>query len=175
MDPRIIVRVVMSVVLFIWVAACGVWFVRRSRRLIAGSGLIAHVVCERCGSRFDVNVSELTRTFLSKSRSSTKTKVRGGALVNEPAYQRFAKKVMCPHCRVRVWANVENVNELNAWLRPTMLRAGLQCLAIMVLGGALVLGASSVAMSLADRAAESRTQELREQLQEAFEERYGVE
>ena len=155
-DPRLIVLMVMGVALLAWVVFCGVMAVRRLRSSASRSGLVAQATCDTCGARFDVDAAELARTFVSKSRSVTKTRRRGAALVDEPRYQRFSKKVWCPHCGAQRWANIENVNELNERLRPELMR----------------LGAASVAMGFADRAAEARVEEARQQQRDALMEHY---
>ena len=173
MGLRIIVLLVMGAVLLGWVVFCGVQYVRQSRRAMAGAHLVAHAVCGECGSRFDVDSSELAKTFMSRSRSVTRTKVHGAALVNEPRYSSFSKKVRCPRCGREIWANVENVNELNAQMRPAVLRIGVRWLVVMVAGGLVVLAISAAAMGVANRAAEARTEELRQQQRDALMERYG--
>lgn len=135
---------VMGVTLLAWVVSCGVMAVRRLRSSASRSGLVAQATCGTCGARFDVDAAELARTFVSKSRSVTKTRCRGAALVDEPRYLRFAKKVWCPHCGAQRWANIENVNELNERLRPELMRVGIRCLLVMAVGGFIILGAASV-------------------------------
>ena len=148
-----IVLMVMGVALLAWVVFCGVIAVRRLRSSASRS-------------------AELARTFVSKSRSVTKTRRRGAALVDEPRYQRFSKKVWCPHCGAQRWANIENVNELNERLRPELMRVGIRCLLVMAVGGFIILVAASVAMGFADRAAEARVEEARQQQRDALMEHY---
>lgn len=172
MDPRLIVLMVMGVALLAWVVFCGVMAVRRLRSSASRSDLVAQATCDTCGARFDVDAAELARTFVSKSRSVTKTRRRGAAHVDEPRYRRFAKKVWCPHCGAQRWANIENVNELNERLRPELMRVGIRCLLVMAVGGFIILGAASVAMGFADRAAEARVEEARQQQRDALMEHY---
>lgn len=167
-----IVLMVMGVTLLAWVVSCGVMAVRRLRSSASRSGLVAQATCGTCGARFDVDAAELARTFVSKSRSVTKTRCRGAALVDEPRYQRFSKKVWCPHCGAQRWASIENVNELNERLRPELMRVGIRCLLVMAVGGFIILGAASVAMGFADRAAEARVEEARQQQRDALMEHY---
>lgn len=171
---RTIVLIVSGAILLGWVVFCGIQYVHTTRRVVSQRKVPAHVVCDECDAHFDVDVSELMQTASFKSRSITRTKREGAALVEEPEYSRFAKKVYCPHCGKRVWANVTNINELNKLLRQTAVQNGLRWLAAMVVGGALVFVLSAVAIGFANQAAEQRTEELHQQLEDNFRERYGI-
>ena len=142
--PEMIATLVMAVALIAWVVVCAVMFVRSARRQVAGSGFVGHAVCEKCGARFDMAGAELAHGFLTKSRSVTKTRVQGGALVNEPRYSKFAKRVQCPVCGENAWVDIENVNELNAQLRAMQLRCGVKWLLIMVAGGVVVMAVRGI-------------------------------
>lgn len=174
MDMRILALVAFGVVLLAWVVFCGMQYVRTTRRTISQLSVPAHMVCDECGHRFDVDISDLVKTALSRSRRVTRTRRVGVALVDEPEYSRLAKRVFCPHCGKQVWANVENVNELYALSRRTAVRGGLHWLVVMALGGFLVLALGAVAIGFANRAADQRTDELQQQLEESFNERYGI-
>ena len=143
--PDTIATLAMAVVLLVWVVFCAVMFVRAARRQLAESGLVGHAVCEKCGARFDMAGPDLARGFLTKSRSVTRTRVRGGALVNEPEYGKFAKRARCPACGESAWVDIENVNELNAQLRSARLRCGVKWLAVMAAGGLVVMAARGIA------------------------------
>ena len=143
--PDTIATLAMAVVLLIWVVFCAVMFVRAARGLLAGSGLVGHAVCEKCGARFDMAGPDLARGFLTKSRSVTRTRVQGGALVDEPEYGKFAKRARCPACGESAWVDIENVNEINAQLRSAQLRCGVKWLAAMAAGGLVVMAARGIA------------------------------
>lgn len=174
MELRTLVLVALGVVLLAWVVFCGVQYVRTTRRAVSQLRVPAHMVCDGCGYHFDVDISDVVKTAFSRSRSVTRTKRVGAALVDEPEYTRFAKRVFCPHCGRQVWANVENINELNELSRRTVVRSGLRWLVAMLVGGLLVFALGAVAIGFVNRAADQRTDELQQQLEESFNERYGI-
>ena len=148
MSASVIVLIVMGVTLFSWIIACAVHFVRSGRVLLRTSGLTAHLTCESCGSTFDLPAGELADMWFSKSASVTRTRREGAALVDEPTYRSFAKKVTCPQCGERVWAQVQNVNEINASLRGAYLASGLKHIGLMLAGGFLILLAAQLVLTV---------------------------
>lgn len=139
MSAAVILLIVMAILLLVWVIACALHFVSRGRELLRASGQVAHCTCESCGATFDVPAGELGRSWLSKQASVTRTRREGAALVDEPSYLSFAKRLTCPHCHERAWVQVANVNEINASLHGAYLALGLKHIAAMVAGGFLIL------------------------------------
>ena len=139
MSTTVIVLIVMAILLLVWVIACALHFVSRGRELLRASGQVAHCTCESCGATFDVPAGELGRSWFSKQASVTRTRREGAALVDEPSYLSFAKRLTCPRCGERAWVQVANVNEINASLRGAYLALGLKHIAAMVAGGFLIL------------------------------------
>lgn len=148
MSTSAIVHIVMGVALLGWVVACAVHFLRSGRALLCASGLTAHLTCESCGSTFDLPAGELADMWFSKSASVTRTRREGAALVDEPTYRSFAKKVTCPQCGERVWAQVQNVNEIDASLRGAYLASGLKHIGLMLAGGFLILLATQLVLTV---------------------------
>ena len=148
MSASVIVLIVMGVALLGWVVACAVHFLRNGRALLRASGLTAHLTCESCGATFDLPAGELADMWFSKSASVTRTRREGAALVDEPTYRSFAKKVTCPQCGERVWAQVQNVNEINASLRGAYLASGLKHIGLMLAGGFLILLATQLVLTV---------------------------
>ena len=148
MSTSAIVLIVMGVALLGWVVACAVHFLRSGRALLCASGLTAHLTCESCGSTFDLPAGGLADMWFSKSASVTRTRCEGAALVDEPTYRSFAKKVTCPQCGERVWAQVQNVNEINASLRGAYLASGLKHIGLMLAGGFLILLAAQLVLTV---------------------------
>ena len=173
-DPRPIITIVMAVALLAWVIVCAVLFVRAARRSMATSGCVGRMRCEHCGAEYEVGASELMRVGLSKSVSVTKTRREGAALVDEPHYLRYSKKLPCPHCGRTTYAQVLNINEINNMMTGPVLRAGVRWLVMMFIGGVLILSAASIPLYFVDQAREQKVEELREQQYEDFKERYGV-
>lgn len=148
-DPRPIITIVMGVVLLVWVIVCAVLFARAARRSMVATGRMGRVRCERCGTEYEVGIGDLTRMGFSKSASITKTRREGAALVDEPNYTRYAKRLLCPHCGKRAWAQVLNIAELQDTMRAGFVKAGITYLLLMVAGGALVLAVTGIAMDIA--------------------------
>lgn len=148
MSASVVVLIVMGIALLSWVIGCAVHFLRGGRVLFRASGLTAHLTCESCGATFDLPAGELADTWFSKSASVMRTRREGAALVDEPTYHSFAKKVTCPQCGERAWAQVQNVNEINASLRGTYLASGLKHIGLMVAGGFAILLAARLALTI---------------------------
>lgn len=175
MESHVIILIIMGVVLMAWVIFCGICFIRHSRDVIVSNDFVAHVQCETCGTYYDVDASEFTKSHFSKHRSVTKTKVEKGALVNRPHYNYYAKKLHCPKCEKKQYAQVLNVNEINRMTEKFMLRSGLRWLIIMAIGGAMILATASIPLHFVDQARKQNIEDLKEQRYNQFKERYGIE
>ena len=174
MDARFIILLIMSALLLGWVIFCGIQFFRHSKELIVDADFIGHVKCEKCGTEYQVSAEEFTKSYMSKYRSVTRTKMQGGAFVNRPQYTYYAKKFQCPCCGKKRYAQVLNINEINQMMTRPVLRTGVRWLILMGIGGILILAVASIPLHFADRAREQRVEELREQQYEDFKERYGL-
>ena len=174
MDARFIILLIMSALLLGWVIFCGIQFFRHSKELIVYADFIGHVKCEKCGTEYEVSAEEFTKSYMSKYRSVTRTKIQGGASVNRPQYSYYAKKFQCPCCGKKRYAQVLNINELNQMITGPVLRVGIRWLILMGIGGVLILAVASIPLHFADQAREQRVEELREQQYEGFKERYGL-
>lgn len=174
MFAEIIILTIIGIVLLAWVIFCGIQFIHHGRDVVAGADFIGHVKCEKCGTEYEVSAEEFTQSYMSKSRSVTRTKIQGGAFVNRPQYSYYAKKIQCPCCGKKRYAQVLNINEINQMMTRPVLRAGIRWLILMGIGGVLILAVASIPLHFADRAREQRVEELREQQYEDFKERYGL-
>lgn len=174
MFAEIIILTIMGLVLLAWVIFCGIQFIHHGRDVVAGADFIGHVKCEKCGTEYEVSAEEFTKSYMSKYRSVTRTKIQGGAFVNRPQYSYYAKKFQCPCCGKKRYAQVLNINEINQMMTRPVLRAGIRWLILMGIGGVLILAVASIPLHFADRAREQRVEELREQQYEDFKERYGL-
>lgn len=174
MFAEIIILTIIGIVLLAWVIFCGIQFIHHGRDVVAGADFIGHVKCEKCGTEYEVSAEEFTKSYMSKYRSVTRTKIQGGASVNRPQYSYYAKKFQCPCCGKKRYAQVLNINELNQMMTRPVLRAGIRWLILMGIGGVLILAVASIPLHFADRAREQRVEELREQQYEDFKERYGL-
>ena len=174
MFAEIIILTIMGLVLLAWVIFCGIQFIHHGRDVVAGADFIGHVKCEKCGTEYEVSAEEFTKSYMSKYRSVTRTKIQGGASVNRPQYSYYAKKFQCPCFGKKRYAQVLNINEINQMMTRPVLRAGIRWLILMGIGGVLILAVASIPLHFADRAREQRVEELREQQYEDFKERYGL-
>ena len=174
MFAEIIILTIIGIVLLAWVIFCGIQFIRHGRDVVAGADFVGHVKCEKCGTEYEVSAEEFTQSYMSKSRSVTRTKIQGGAFVSRPQYSYYAKKFQCPCCGKKRYAQVLNINEINQMMTRPVLRAGIRWLILMGIGGVLILAVASIPLHFADRAREQRVEELREQQYEDFKERYGL-
>ena len=128
MFAEIIILTIMGLVLLAWVIFCGIQFIHHGRDVVAGADFIGHVKCEKCGTEYEVSAEEFTQSYMSKSRSVTRTKIQGGAFVNRPQYSYYAKKFQCPCCGKKRYAQVLNINEINQMMTRPVLRAGIRWL-----------------------------------------------
>ena len=173
-DARFVIIGVMGTALVAWVIFCAIKFILQGRDLILKSGFTVHVKCEKCGTEYQVSAEEFTKSYMSKYRSVTRTKMQGGAFVNRPQYTYYAKKFQCPCCGKKRYAQVLNINEINQMMTRPVLRTGVRWLILMGIGGILILAVATIPLHFADRAREQRVEELREQQYEDFKERYGL-
>lgn len=174
MMARFIILTIMGSFLLVWLIFCAVQFIRHSRDVVAGADFVGHVKCEKCSAEYEVSAAEFTKSYTSKYRTVTRTKVQGGAFVNRPQYRYYAKKFQCPGCGKKRYAQVLNINEINNMTTGPVLRAGARWLILMCIGGMLILAVASVPLHFADQAREKKVEELREQQYEDFKERYGL-
>lgn len=163
MDIRFVILFIMMIVLIGWVIFCGVQFVRSGRQIIVDANLKTRVKCEKCQMEYEVSKEELSRSGMSKSQSVTKTELHHGILVRRRRYLYYAKKFRCPHCGKRRYAQILNLEELQAMTSPAALRTGLRWLVIMCIGGFIILILFGIPMNLAEQRHENRVEEMRQQ------------
>lgn len=164
----------MGIVLLSWVIFCGIQFLRNSRDVAIDLNFVGHVKCEKCGTEYEVSAKELSKIAIVKSKSITKTKRQGAALIDRPQYSYYAKKFMCPHCGKREYAQVLNINELNQANTKPMVRTGLRWLAYMVIGGLVILMVFSIPLYFSYQARTERIEDLRQQQYQDLKDRYGI-
>lgn len=172
MEPRFLIVLIMGGVLMVWVVFCGVQFIRHGRREAQNLNLTAHVKCETCGTEYPVITAELARSFFAKSKSTARTRIAGAAFVNTPKYSYYAKRLDCPHCGRKQYAQVLNIDELNEQMTMPVVRTGIRWLLMMLMGGILIFAVTSAAMFFADKASRNRAEEMRQQRYEELRERY---
>ena len=129
-------------VVLLAVLACAVVMVglfvtawRRTLAQVEASGLRYRMRCESCGHEFELSPREFARSRFRRSRSTTKTRVEGPVLVNEPHYRYVAKRFVCPACGERTWCENLNANEAQDVVNPIALRNFGAALAVLVVIG----------------------------------------
>lgn len=108
---------------------------RRTLAEVDASGLVYRMRCESCGAEFDLSPREFARSKMRRSRSTTRTRVKGVALVSEPHYHYVAKRFDCPACGERAWCENLNANEAQDAVAPIALRNFGGALLVMVVVG----------------------------------------
>lgn len=95
---------------------CGVIFVRDVKKVTKEqmANKVIRVICRKCGNTFEGTQDSLQMGFMHKEVSHTKTQIKGSAAVNIPNYTSYARKVYCPYCQSRQWADIPDVNEIGA-------------------------------------------------------------
>lgn len=129
-------------VAFLAVLACVIVMVglflaawRRTLAQVEASGLRYRMRCETCGHEFDLSPREFARSKFRRSRSTTRTRVKGVALVSEPHYHYVAKRFDCPACGERTLCENLNANEAQDTVNPIALRNFGAALAVLVVIG----------------------------------------
>ena len=108
---------------------------RRTLAEVDASGLVYRMRCERCGTEFDLAPRDFARPGMRRARSTTRTRVKGVALVSQPRYRYVAKRLACPACGERTWCENLNANEAQDAVTPIALRNFGGALLIMVVVG----------------------------------------
>jgi hypothetical protein len=95
---------------------------------------ILRVTCRKCGNTFEGTQDSLKMGIMHKEVSTTRTKLKDGAMVNVPEYKSYARKVFCPYCQSMEWADIHDVNEIGQEnrqaVRPHLIRLVVYLLAI---------------------------------------------
>lgn len=102
---------------------------------------ILRVTCRKCGKTFEGTQNSLKMGIMRKETSVTKTKIKGAAIVNEPEYGSYARKVFCPYCRSMEWADIHDANEIGEEnrqaVRPYVIRLIVSLITISFVYGLL--------------------------------------
>ena len=94
---------------------------------------VISVTCRKCGCTFEGTQDSLQMGYMHKETSTTRTKVKGPALVNVPTYTSYSRKVYCPYCQSREWADINNVNEIAEANRKAVLPHVVKLVAILLI------------------------------------------
>ena len=164
----ITVLIIMGILLLSWIIICFVLCMKRNKKIIESLDTKVHVKCEKCGLEYDVQPKEITKTYLSKSKSITKTKMKDGALINKPEYGYYSKKFFCPNCNKMEYAKVQNVNELNDKILKSTSKSYIKCFIMMIIGGLIILLITSIPMIILNKTQQNKIEDLKKQQYEQF-------
>lgn len=128
--PLLVILVCCAAMVALFVCA---W--RRTLAEVEASGLRYHMCCETCGTEFELAPSEFARAGARRHRSTTRTRVKGVALVSQPHYSCLAKRTACPACGEKTWCENTNANEAQGRVAPIALKNFGGALAILVVVG----------------------------------------
>lgn len=172
MDTEMILIIIMGAILLLWVIFCGCFTVRRIFGAASRSGFKAHIKCESCGTEFDVSAKEALRISMTKTKSTTRTRVQGAALVNRPVYSSYAKKFYCKNCGNKTFGQVLNLEEIHDSFKPPVTREVLKGFAMMIVGGLAVIIIMQIPMSIARMEKEKEIEQMKQQQLEQIREQY---
>ena len=135
MPASLVVALLAILACFVAMVALLVAAWRRTLAEVDASGLVYRMRCERCGAEFDLAPRDFARPGMRRARSTTRTRVKGAALVSQPRYRYVAKRLACPACGERTWCENLNANDAQDAVAPIALRNFGGALLVMVVVG----------------------------------------
>lgn len=135
MPASLVVALLAILACFVAMVALLVAAWRRTLAEVDASGLVYRMRCERCGAEFDLAPRDFARLGMRRARSTTRTRVKGAALVSQPRYRYVAKRLACPACGERTWCENLNANDAQDAVAPIALRNFGGALLVMVVVG----------------------------------------
>lgn len=157
------ILILMGLLLMSWVIFCGIQVFRISRSAFAENNIKIHAKCEKCGREYEVTAADFAMSYGVKYKSVTRTRMRGIAAVNEPQFTYYAKKLYCPYCKRRKYAQIINLNEIQDTSVSSIVKAGKKWMAAMVAGGVLILDVMGGITSVVFKHNEEKTENIRQQ------------
>lgn len=146
---EIILSVIFGVTMMTGLIAGVRWYYRKSKREITALGFVFHAKCEMCGAEYPVSTEEFLRRKGQKSKTKTKAKIVGGAVVNEPQYTYIAKKLECPSCQETRWAEILNFNEYQVKSRGIVFTNALIVFGVLFVMSQVIMLVGSIALKIA--------------------------
>lgn len=131
---------------------------------MAKSDFVAHVKCEECGREYDVQPKEFSKRKFVKLVSTTKTEVKGAAMVNQPKFRYYAKKFQCPFSGQKKYAQVLNFDEITEKFQSKIIRFSMKMFLVMILGGVIILLITKIPLAVNDKILEKRAEQMREEM-----------
>ena len=172
MDNEMILIIIMGAAMLIWVIFCVFFMLHRILKSAMRSEFKARVQCEKCGTVFDASAKEAMRISMTKTKSTTITRVQGAALVNRPDYISYAKKFYCKNCGKKTFGQVLNLEEIRTGLKAPVTREALKGLAMMIIGGLAIIIVMQIPMGIARMEKEKEIEQMKQQQLEQIREQY---
>ena len=158
----------MGILLMAWVIFCAIQIYRSSKTAFTESNVAIHAKCESCGGLYDVTAKEFNSSYVSKYKYISRTKMSGIAAVHKPQFTYYAKKLPCPYCKKKKYAQIVNINEIQDLSISSMLKGGAKWMAAMVAGGLLLLAVMGALSWHNQQKAEDIKQERYEELRNSY-------
>lgn len=174
MVASIVVLIVMGILLLSWVILCFVLCMKRNKKIVENSDFDVKLKCEKCGMEYTAPAKDITKTFLSKSRSVTKTKLEGPMFINKPKYSYYSKKFFCPNCNKMEYAQVLNIDTLQEKIIKITSKSYIKCFAMMIIGGIIILIVTSIPMAVLNNIQKNKIEDLKQQQYEQFLDNYNL-
>ena len=172
MGLEVIIIIIMAIILLLWVIFCGCFIFHRISKATSRLDFKAHVQCEKCGLIYDVSSKEATHSHMTKFKSTIKTQMQNGALVNRPVYSNYAKKFYCPNCGKKTYGQVLNLEEIQDIVKTPQTKEVCRGFIMMAVGGIVILILMQIPMYFADKAKEKRIEQMKEQQYENIRDTY---
>lgn len=174
MIASIVVLIVMGILLLSWVILCFVLCMKRNKKIVENSDFDVKLKCEKCGMEYTAPAKDITKTFLSKSKSVTKTKLEGPILINKPKYSYYSKKFFCPNCNKMEYAKVLNIDTLQEKIIKSTSKSYIKCFVMMIIGGLIILILTSIPMTVLNKMKEDKIKDLKDKQYEQFLDDYNL-
>lgn len=174
MVASIVVLIVMGVLLLSWVILCFVLCMKRNKKIIEISDFDVKLKCEKCGMEYTAPAKDITKTYLSKSGSITKTKIKGPMLIDKPKYGYYAKKFFCPNCNKMEYAKVLNIDTLQEKIIKSTSKSYIKCFVMMIIGGLIILILTSIPITFLNKIKEDKIKDLKDKQYEQFLDDYNL-
>lgn len=166
--------IIMAALLFIWVIICAIYIFKQIKKSYDNTFIKAKVRCSNCNHEMEVDLKDLTNSFFVKQKSITKTKLKGGMLINQPKYLSYQKKLYCPNCNEKHFFEVLNINEITKQTTPQTIKIALKGLVAMFIGGIVILIITSIPLNIMNQNRKEEIKQLKQQQYEEFRQNYDI-
>lgn len=168
-----ILLIMLGLILMAWVIFCAIQIYRSSKNAFTESNVAIHAKCESCGELYDVTAKEFNSSYVSKYKYISRTKMSGIAAVHKPQFTYYSKKLLCPNCNKRKYAQIININEIQDLSISSMVKGGRKWMTVMVAGGILILAVMGALTGLTSWYNKQKTVGMKQERYEELRNRYN--